>query len=169
MSKYVNVDYFVEALCKTLSTLRKQKDNTPESIAFLKGAQVVAKELMKFPAADVVVRCKNCVHYHPCTAELIDGSTPEWGYCDQPWFNDDQNDVDEMFYCAQGERREDKTDKCFNEHRAHWIKENDICYNPDASCSYAEYSCSYCGAWANDRSELPECCPNCGKKMKGAK
>lgn len=53
MSKYVNVDAFVEALCKTLSTLRKQKDNTPESIAFLKGAQVVAKELMKFPAADV--------------------------------------------------------------------------------------------------------------------
>lgn len=54
MSKYVNVDAFVEALCKTLSTLRKQKDNTPESIAFLKGAQVVAKELMKFPAADVI-------------------------------------------------------------------------------------------------------------------
>ena len=61
----------------------------------------------------------------------------------------------------------DKTDKCFNEHRAHWIKENDICYDPDASCFYAEYSCSYCGAWANDRSELPEYCPTCGKKMKG--
>ena len=109
MSKYVNVHVFVEALCKTLSTLRKQKDNTPESIAFLKGAQVVAKELMKFPAAVVVVRCKNCVHYHPCTAELTDGSAPDWGYCDQPWFNDGENDVDEMFYCAQGERREDKT------------------------------------------------------------
>ena len=102
MSKYVNVDAFVEALCKTLSTLRKQKDNTPESIAFLKGAQVVAKELMKFPAADVVVRCKNCVHYHPCQVELADGSAPDWGICDQPWFNDDKNDVDEMFYCAQG-------------------------------------------------------------------
>ena len=84
MSKYVNVDAFVEALCKTLSTLRKQKDNTPESIAFLKGAQVVAKELMKFPAADVVVRCKNCVHYHPCQVELADGSAPDWGICDQP-------------------------------------------------------------------------------------
>lgn len=109
MSKYVNVDAFVEALCKTLSTLRKQKDNTPESIAFLKGAQVVAKELMKFPAADVVVRCKNCVHYHPCQVELADGSAPDWGICDQPWFNDDKNDVDEMFYCAQGERRGDGT------------------------------------------------------------
>ena len=107
MSKYVNVDAFVEALCKTLSTLRKQKDNTPESIAFLKGAQVVAKELMKFPAADVVVRCKNCEHYHPCQVELTDGSAPDWGICDQPWFNDDENDVDEMFYCASGERRED--------------------------------------------------------------
>lgn len=111
MSKYVNVDAFVEALCKTLSTLRKQKDNTPESIAFLKGAQVVAKELMKFPAADVVVRCKNCVHYHPCIAELTNGSAPDWGICDQPWFNDDENDVDEMFYCASGERREDGTNK----------------------------------------------------------
>lgn len=69
----------------------------------------MAKELMKFPAAGVVVRCKNCVHYHPCTAELTDGSAPDWGYCDQPWFNDGENDVDEMFYCAQGERREDKT------------------------------------------------------------
>lgn len=115
MSKYVNVDAFVEALCKTLSTLRKQKDNTPESIAFLKGAQVVAKELMKFPAADVVVRCKNCVHYHPCQVELADGSAPDWGICDQPWFNDDKNDVDEMFYCAQGERREDGTSKRGND------------------------------------------------------
>ena len=116
-----------------------------------------------------IIRCRECIHYHPCEAELIDGSAPDWGICDQPWFNDDENDVDEMFYCAQGERREDKTDKCFNEHCAHWIKENDICYDPDASCFYAEYSCSYCGAWANDRSELPECCPNCGKKMKGVK
>lgn len=128
MSKYVNVDAFVEALCKTLSTLRKQKDNTPESIAFLKGAQVVAKELMKFPAADVVVRCKNCVHSHPC--------------------------------------QEDKTDECCDAHSAHWIKENDHCYDPDAYCSYAEYSCSYCGIWVDDRHGLPEYCPECGKKMK---
>ena len=71
----------------------------------------MAKELMKFPAADVVVRCKNCVHYHPCEAELVDGSAPDWGICDQPWFNDDENDVDEMFYCASGERREDGTNK----------------------------------------------------------
>lgn len=110
-----------------------------------------------------IVRCIDCIHYHPCTAELIDGSAPEWGYCDQPWFNDDENDVDEMFSCAQGERREDKTDKCFNDHRAHWIREND----PNAYCPYTEYSCSYCGAWIDDRSELPKCCPNCGKKMKG--
>lgn len=116
-----------------------------------------------------IIRCRDCIHYHPCTAELIDGSAPEWGYCDQPWFNDDENDVDEMFYCAQSERRKDKTDKCFNEHRAHWIKENDLCYDPDACCSYAEYSCSYCGAWVNDRSELPKCCPECGKKMQGVK
>lgn len=69
-----------------------------------------ARELIvTAPAADVVevVRCENCVHYHPCQAELTDGSAPDWGICDQPWFNDDENDVDEMFYCASGERRED--------------------------------------------------------------
>lgn len=58
-----------------------------------------------------IIRCIDCIHYHPCTAELSDGSAPDWGYCDQPWFNDDQNDVDEMFYCAQGERREDRTNE----------------------------------------------------------
>ena len=71
-----------------------------------------ARELIvTAPAADVVevVRCENCVHYHPCQVELTDGSAPDWGICDQPWFNDDQNDVDEMFYCAQGERRGDGT------------------------------------------------------------
>lgn len=56
-----------------------------------------------------IVRCRDCIHYHPCAVELIDGSTPDWGICDQPWFNDDENDVDEMFYCAQGERREGGT------------------------------------------------------------
>lgn len=75
MSKYVNVDAFVEALCKTLSTLRKQKDNTPESIAFLKGAQVVAKELMKFPAADVapVVHGELTEHIHELLRAEKDG------------------------------------------------------------------------------------------------
>ena len=62
--------------------------------------------------------------------------------------------------------QEDKTDECCDVHSAHWIKENDLCYDPDASCSYAEYSCSYCGTWVNDQSELPEYCPGCGKKMK---
>lgn len=120
------------------------------------------------PAADVVevVRCENCVHYHPCQVELTDGSAPDWGICDQPWFNDDKDDVDAMFYCAQGERREDKTDECCDVHCAHWIKENDLCYDPDAYCLYAEYSCSYCGVWVNDRSGLPEYCPECGRKMK---
>lgn len=58
-----------------------------------------ARELIvTAPAADVVevVRCENCVHYHPCQVELTDGSAPDWGICDQPWFNDDQNDVDEI-------------------------------------------------------------------------
>lgn len=75
MSKYVNVDAFVEALCKTLSTLRKQKDNTPESIAFLKGAQAVAKELMKFPAADVapVVHGELTEHIHELLRAEKDG------------------------------------------------------------------------------------------------
>lgn len=58
-----------------------------------------------------IIRCWECIHYHPCKAELTDGSAPDWGICDQPWFNDDQNDVDEMFYCAQGERREDRTNE----------------------------------------------------------
>ena len=71
MSKYVNVDAFVEALCKTLSTLRKQKDNTPESIAFLKGAQVVAKELMKFPAADVTPVVHGRWEYIPQTLNTL--------------------------------------------------------------------------------------------------
>ncbi len=71
MSKYVNVDAFVEALCKTLSTLRKQKDNTPESIAFLKGAQVVAKELMKFPAADVAPVVHGRWEYTPQTFNTL--------------------------------------------------------------------------------------------------
>ena len=29
--------------------------------------------------------------------------------------------------------------------------------------------CAYCGAWVNDRSELPKYCPECGKKMQGVK
>jgi hypothetical protein len=76
-------------------------------------------------------------------------------------------DVDEMFYCAQGDRKGDKTDECCDVHSAHWIKENDLCYDPDAHCFYAEYSCSYCGVWVNDRSGLPEYCPECGKEMEG--
>lgn len=116
-----------------------------------------------------IIRCRDCVHYHPCQVELTDGSAPDWGICDQPWFNDDENDVDEMFYCAQGERREDGTDKCFDAHRAYWIQENSLCYDPNAPCFYAEYSCSYCGVWVNDRSELPKYCPECGKKMQGVK
>lgn len=62
--------------------------------------------------------------------------------------------------------QEDKTNECCDVHSAHWIKENDLCYDPNASCFYAEYSCSYCGAWVNDQSGLPEYCPECGKKMK---
>lgn len=62
--------------------------------------------------------------------------------------------------------QEDKTDECCDVHSAHWIKENDHCYDPDAYCSYAEYSCSYCGIWVDDRHGLPEYCPECGKKMK---
>lgn len=61
----------------------------------------------------------------------------------------------------------DKTDECCDVYRAHWIKRNDFCYDPDASCSYAEYSCSYCGIWVDDRYGLPEYCPECGKKMEG--
>ena len=75
-------------------------------------------------------------------------------------------DVDEIFYCAQGDRKGDKTDECCDVHSAHWIKENDLCYDPDASCFYAEYSCSYCGIWVDDQHGLPEYCPKCGKKMK---
>lgn len=60
----------------------------------------------------------------------------------------------------------DKTDECCDVHHAYWIKENDLCYDPDAYCFYAEYSCSYCGIWVNNRSGLPEYCPECGKKMK---
>lgn len=62
--------------------------------------------------------------------------------------------------------QEDKTDECCDAHSAHWIKENDHCYDPNAYCSYAEYSCSYCGIWVDDRHGLPEYCPECGKKMK---
>ena len=61
----------------------------------------------------------------------------------------------------------DKTDECCDVHHAHWIKEKDLCYDPDAYCSYAEYSCSYCGIWVDDRHGLPEYCPECGKKMEG--
>lgn len=75
-------------------------------------------------------------------------------------------DVDEMFYCAQGDRKGDQTDECCDAHNAHWIKQNDFCYDPDALCSYAEYSCSYCGIWVDDHHGLPEYCPECGKKMK---
>lgn len=64
--------------------------------------------------------------------------------------------------------QEDKTDECRNVHSAHWIKENDHCYDPNALCSYAEYSCSYCGIWVDDRHGLPEYCPECGKKMKSS-
>lgn len=95
MSKYVNVDAFVEALCKTLSTLRKQKDNTPESIAFLKGAQVVAKELMKFPAADVVVRCENCIHRGTEDCAMYYGCE-----CGEQGSWETDND-----FCSWGERR----------------------------------------------------------------
>lgn len=61
--------------------------------------------------------------------------------------------------------QEDKTDECCDVHHAHWIKKNDFCYDSDAYCSYAEYSCSYCGIWVDDRHGLPEYCPECGKKM----
>ena len=78
-------------------------------------------------------------------------------------------DVDEMFYCAQCDRKKDKTDECCDVHSAHWVKENDLCYDPNAPCFYAEYSCSYCGAWVNwvnDWHGLSEYCPECRKKMK---
>lgn len=58
-----------------------------------------------------------------------------------------------------------KTDECCDVHHAHWIKENDFYYDPDSYCSYAEYSCSYCGRWVDDRFGLPEYCPDCGEKM----
>ena len=79
-------------------------------------------------------------------------------------------DVIEVGQCENFIRRDtqrvEKTDECYDEHRAQWIKENDFCYDDNDYCSYAEYSCSYCGAWVNDRSELPEYCPGCGKQMK---
>lgn len=28
-----------------------------------------------------IIRCRECIHYHPCEAELIDGSAPDWGIC----------------------------------------------------------------------------------------
>lgn len=75
-----------------------------------KAVKLLLEEGIKADLPDII-RCRDCVHYHPCEAELVDGSAPDWGICDQPWFNDDENDVDEMFYCAQGERREDGTSK----------------------------------------------------------
>ena len=91
MSKYVNAAY------------------AAEKIAEKHGMRIadLCDTFGDIPAADVVevVRCYDCIHYHPCMAELVDGSAPDWGICDRPWFNDDQHDVDEMFYCAQGERK----------------------------------------------------------------
>lgn len=75
-------------------------------------------------------------------------------------------DVDEMLYYAQATGRGDKTNKYYDVQNAHWIKENDLCYDPDTSCFYSEYSCSYCGTWVDNRHGLPEYCPECGKKMK---
>lgn len=74
--------------------------------------------------------------------------------------------VDEMLCYIQATGRENKTNKYYDAHSAHWIKENELCYDPDALCFYAEYSCSYCGIWVDDRHGLPEYCPECGKKMK---
>ena len=114
---------------------------------------VVVNELIgvvqRFPAANVVevVRCENCIHR---------------GKEDCPMrYGCECND-----FCSSGKPREDKTNEYCDVNCAHWIKENELCYDPDASCFYAEYSCPYCGTLVNDRFELPKYCPECGKKMK---
>lgn len=105
--------------------------------------------VQRFPAADVVEvsRCENCIHRGKEDCPMRYGCE-----CGD--------------FCSRGKPREDKTKECYDVHNAHWIKESELCYDPDASCFYAEYSCSYCGTWVDDHHGLPEYCPECGKKMK---
>lgn len=66
MSKYIDVDAFVEnfRITQLLLKVWAGPDLTPEQEVVIQSGEAIIKDLIKFPAADVVpvVRCKDCRH-----------------------------------------------------------------------------------------------------------
>lgn len=64
MSKYIDVDAFVENFRMTQLLLKvwAGPDLTPEQEVVIQSGEAIIKDLIKFPAADVMpmVRCKDC-------------------------------------------------------------------------------------------------------------
>ena len=114
MSKYIDVDVFIESFREALPGLKAQVDPdlTPKAFAYLRGGKAIIEDLTEFPAADVVevVRCRECVHWGDESGKLprsdgvlfarckvhnylLDGRHTGW--C--PTEND---------FCSYGERKE---------------------------------------------------------------
>ena len=52
----------------------------------------------------IPVKCGECKHFHRALIKTIDGSIPDFGICDHPWFDSDKYDVYDSHFCGYGER-----------------------------------------------------------------
>nr|DAH18546.1 MAG TPA: hypothetical protein [Caudoviricetes sp.] len=98
MSKYIDVDAFVESFRMTQLLLKvwAGPDLTPEQEVVIQSGEAIIKDLIKFPAADVapVVRCKYC-KYKANDTECDTGVI---------WCNNLETHMPDMGFCSYGER-----------------------------------------------------------------